>query len=96
MKLDKTLFWDVKINDLDYEKHANFIVGRVLNYGDVNDYKEIKKEYGDRKIKGIAREINYISKKNINFWSLILKIPLNSFKCTRKFLAKKQSIFSPK
>jgi len=96
MKLDKTLFWDVKFKDLDYEKHANFIVGRVLNYGDESDYKEIKKEYGVRKIKRIARDINYTNKKNINFWSFILNIPINSFKCTKKFSTKKQSIFSPR
>ena len=93
ISLNKTLFWDVDHKDLDYDKNISFIIGRVLNYGDENDYQEIKKFYGLSKIKKIAKEINYINKKSINFWSIIFNIPLNSFKCTKKFSNKKQNLF---
>lgn len=93
ISLNKTLFWDVNFRDLDYQKDAFFIIERVLNYGDEEDYQTIKKIYGLPRIKNIAKKINYINKKNINFWSIIFNIPLNSFKCTKKFLNKKQNLF---
>jgi len=93
ISLNKTLFWDVDYKKLDYVENTSFIIRRVLNYGDENDYNELKKIYGLPKIKKIAKEINYINGKNINFWSIIFDIPLNSFKCTKKFLNKKQNLF---
>ncbi|MDP2910600.1 MAG: hypothetical protein Q8N58_02340 [bacterium] len=93
ISLNKTLFWDVNFRDLDYQKDAFFIIERVLNYGDEKDYQIIEKVYGLPKIKNIAKKINYINKKNINFWSIIFNIPPDLFKCTKKFLNKKQNLF---
>lgn len=93
ISLNKTLFWDVNFKDLDYQKDAFFIIERVLNYGDEKDYQTIRKVYGLLKIKNIAKKINYINKKNINFWSIIFNIAPDLFKCTKKSLTQKQSIF---
>ena len=30
MNLNKSLFWDINIADLDYDKHARYIIERVL------------------------------------------------------------------
>jgi len=93
VNLNKTLFWDVDFKNLDYDKDDFFIIERVLNYGDKKDYEEIKKIYSLDKIKKIAKSIDYIDKKNINFWSIVLDIPLKSFKCIKKFSIKRQSAF---
>ena len=93
ISLNKTLFWDVNFEDLDYEKDVDFIIERVLNYGDIKDYQEIKAVYGTRRVKEIAKKVNYINKKNINFWSIIFNIPQKSFKCTKKLLTQKPNIF---
>lgn len=94
LKLSKQLFWDVKVNELDYKKHADFIIKRVLLRGDVKDYKIIKKKYGLKKIKNIAKKVDYPDKKSLNFWSLIFNIPLKSFQCIKKLSIQKQSVFS--
>lgn len=96
ISLDKNLFWDVKFESLEYKKDADFIIEKVLNFGNEKDYQKIKKIYGLQKIKKTAKKINYTSKKNINFWSVIFNIPSNLFKCTKKFSRKKQSIFLTK
>lgn len=93
VSLNKNLFWDVNFKNLRYQKDADFIIERVLNYGDENDYKKIKEVYGLARIKNTAKKINYINKKNINFWSIIFNIPSESFKCTKKLSARKQSAF---
>ena len=91
--LNKTLFWDVNPQALDYKKDANFIVERVLNFGDEKDYQTIKKIYGIKKIKEISKGVNYNNKKNINFWGNIFNISPKLFKCTRKFSKKEQNTF---
>ena len=50
-QLDKTLFWDVKIDDLDAGKNADFIIKRVLSLGDIKDYRILRKMYNFQKIK---------------------------------------------
>lgn len=92
-KLSQNLFWDINFKNLDYQKDADFIIERVLNFGDEDDYKKIKKIYGLKKIRAIAKKINYINKKNINFWSIIFNISPGLFQCTQKFLTKKQNAF---
>lgn len=32
------LFWDIDPNNIDMEKHASFIVHRVLEYGTIEDW----------------------------------------------------------
>ena len=93
ISFNKNLFWDVRFEKLNKQKDAAFIIERVLNYGDEKDYRELKKIYNPLKIKKIAQKIDYINKKNINFWGVVFNIPPSSFKCTRKFLTKKQSAF---
>ncbi len=93
VSLSKDIFWDINYKDLDYQKDAYFIVKRVLNYGDEKDWREIKKVYGIPKIRELARETDFVDKKTLNFWSLILDIPINFFKCTKKFSNQKQSVF---
>ncbi len=89
IKLNKQLFWDVKFKDLDYQKNADFIISRVLSFGDLSDYKIIKEWYGLRKIKNIAKKVNYPNKKSLYFWSLIFDLPI----CTKKLLTKESSAF---
>lgn len=88
-KLDKKLFWDTKYKDVDVDKHADFIIKRVLNFGDLSDYLVIKELYGIKKIKEIAAGSIFQNNKTLNFWSKILKI-----KCIQKQSTKKQSAFS--
>lgn len=94
ISLNKSIFWDVDVKNLDYKIDADFIIKRVLNYGDEKDFQKIKKIYSISKIKNAAKKINYINKKNINFWSIIFNIPQDIFKCSKRFSVQKQSTFS--
>jgi len=93
IKINKQLFWDVDFKKLDIKKHADFIISRVLSYGDIEDYKIIEKKYGENRIKKIAKKISYPNKKSLNFWSSIFNIPLESFQCINKSLIKKPNSF---
>ncbi|OGZ27672.1 MAG: hypothetical protein A2365_03440 [Candidatus Nealsonbacteria bacterium RIFOXYB1_FULL_40_15] len=93
ISLNKELFWDVNSDDLGYLKDSDFIISRVLNYGDVEDYKTIKKIYGIRKIKETSKKTCYTSNKNLSFWSNVFNIPISLFSCRKKLLKQKQSMF---
>jgi hypothetical protein len=73
-KIDKKLFWDVKFKDLDYKKHVDFIIKRILELGDVQDYQFIQNKYGRKKIKEVAQKTKFIHKKNANFWKLVFSL----------------------
>lgn len=92
-QLNKTLFWDVNFKDLDYKKNADFIIERVLSFGDKKDYQILQEIYSLKKIKKTAVKINYPNKKTINFWSLIFNIPINSFLCIKKLSTLKPNAF---
>ncbi|MFO7789879.1 MAG: DUF6922 domain-containing protein [Bacteroidota bacterium] len=80
-KLNKSLFWDVEINNLDYEKHKRFVIERVLTRGNLSDWKELKSFYGLKTIQNEALQIRYLDKKTLNFCQTLFNIPKEKFRC---------------
>jgi hypothetical protein len=80
-ELRKTLFWDTDYNSIDYEKHARFVIERVLTRGNWNDWQELKKYYGLKKIKEEAVRIRYLDKRTLNFCQTFFNIGKESFRC---------------
>lgn len=81
--LKRTLFWEVDIESLDWRKDVEFIIGRVFDFGNLNDWRIVRDLYGYSKIKEVAEKHIFFDKKSANFWSLILKVPLEKMKCTK-------------
>ena len=75
-----------------YKENADFIIKRVLLFGDKKDYDILKKRYSYEEIKKAASKISYPDKKNANFWSFIFNLS-NDKKCTKKLSTQKQSVF---
>jgi len=66
---NKSLFWDVDVSQLDPERHADFIIIRVLDRGRPEDFDWILKKYGEEKIKNaLKRKFYQLSKKSAQFW----------------------------
>ncbi len=90
---DNSLFWDVNPEKLDAEKDAQFIIGRVLDFGDLDEFRAVKKFYGLSKIKQAALEHPFESERSRNFWELVFKLPSKSLSCTRRHLPPIPSAF---
>ena len=43
-----SLFWDA--DEIDADKHAAYVIARVLDYGDIEDVRKIREMYPDEKI----------------------------------------------
>ncbi len=83
INLRSSLFWDVDEKEIDIEKSVDFVIGRVLDYGNKAEWKEIRDFYGEERIKETAKKHIFSSNRSANFWANILKISLKDLKCTK-------------
>jgi hypothetical protein len=79
--LNKILFWDVDYDSIDFNKHAAFIVERVLTMGTLDDFRIIKDIYGKPKLKKIIMEIRSLDDRTIAFCSLYFNIKPTNLRC---------------
>ena len=84
--LSKQIFWDTDMSQLDYKKHANAIIVRVLERGNMEEWNEIKRYYGHEKIKETAMKARNLSKKTLHFIANLYSIPLTKFRCYKSTL----------
>jgi hypothetical protein len=78
------LFWDTDEQTLDPEKHARFIIERVLMRGRLEDWTALKKLYGVERIKQEALKIRYLDKVTLSFCSTMFHVPKSKFRCYKQ------------
>ena len=88
----KSMFWDVDV--IDIEKNEKFIIGRILDFGDTDDFKWAMRVYGEEKIKKGILKSRTLSGKSLSFWSQYFSI--DPLQCINKLSQKTQSAFSRK
>jgi len=79
--LSNKAFWDVRFEEIDFEKQARFVIEKVFNHGTWNDQIAVLRYYGTEKVSTEAIKINYLRPTAISFLSAILDLPKASFKC---------------
>lgn len=57
----KSLFWDVDGNKLSIEKDWFFIIERILEFGDIDDFIQMKKLFSEDKIKTVVKKSRILS-----------------------------------
>jgi hypothetical protein len=75
------LFWDVPKENVNLEKHSEFIIKRVLEYGLIDDWNFIKDYYGLQKIVDIAKNFRELEPRALSYLSIVSKTPKEEFKC---------------
>lgn len=78
-----SLFWDA--NEIDAGTHAAYVIGRVLDYGDMTDVHSLREIYPDEKIVETVRTRRNLLPKTGKYWAVKLKIPLEAVPCLRKY-----------
>jgi|SRR3989338_1873089 len=89
-----SLFWDTNPRRLDVEKDYQFIIGRVLDFGNLKEWRLIKRLYDKEKIIKVSIDHVFTDPRSANFWALILSIPVNKIKCARNPSLKTPNTFS--
>lgn len=80
-KLSRTIFWDIDFSKIDYDGKYRFVIERVIERGDLNDWKEIKRYYGLGKIKEAVLNARYLTKITMRFCSVYFDVPIEKFRC---------------
>ncbi|MCX7792970.1 MAG: hypothetical protein N2257_00975 [Thermodesulfovibrionales bacterium] len=70
VRFKKTLFWDVDIERLNPEIDWYFIIERIAEYGDIEDFEWMRKNFLPEKISYVIKTSRALSKRTINFLKL--------------------------
>jgi len=68
----KRFFWDTELSKVDTKKHQVYIIERLLEYGDLEAYKWLIKNFAKSKIKTVAAKSRRISPMTGKFWQAII------------------------
>jgi hypothetical protein len=69
-------FWDQELSSLNWEQHQDFIIKRILQYGDLASLRWLRSHLGDEKLRNwiMARKGGGLSPRQIRYWEIILDI----------------------
>ena len=85
------LFWDTDLNSLDPKANRQFIISRILNLGDVEDFRWAMDFYGSEAIKKQVKESRNLDEKSLFFWRQYFN--LSEEECSPKQLTAQHSAF---
>jgi|SRR3989344_3509894 len=80
----KVFLWSVDFKKLEKEKSRNYIIFQLLEFGNKEAIRWLFENYTVEKITDVLRTRRGFSKKSVNFWSLMLKIPKNEMLCSNQ------------
>lgn len=80
--LSPELFWDVRIDEIDLEKHAAWVTRRVLEYGDWPDWQALVRHYGRSNLSSIVTEIRSLQPRALAFCKVWFDLPESAFRCS--------------
>jgi hypothetical protein len=62
------LFWDADKSGIDVEKHARYIICRVLDFGDTAEVRWLFDTYGEDVIREVVASNPHLHPKSLNYW----------------------------
>ena len=75
------LFWDVDKDSIDLIQNASYVIQRVLEYGQIGDWKLLQEYYGLEKIVSISKNLRSLEPRALAFVSTISHTPQEQFRC---------------
>ncbi len=79
----ENLFWDVDLQGLDSEKHAQYIIERVLEKGTRQAVKALLQQYSPQTIIKVIKQSRRISRRTARFWQAYFDIK-GPIRCLQK------------
>lgn len=91
-KFLKKSFWDVDFLKIGRDFHSQFIIERILEYGNEKSVNWMRRNFKPHKIKNIISKSKRLSSRSANFWSIYFKINQDKILCLKKSFQEKQSL----
>jgi len=76
------LFWDAE--DIDIEKNSDYIIARVLDYGDEKDIQAVRSIYSNEKLIAVIKRKRGLLPMTAKFWAAYFQISFEEIACLRK------------
>lgn len=73
MKLRQALFWDTNPDKIDTEKNAQYVIERVLDFGNDGEVKWLYHFYDTSLIKDVVTKSRSLMPETKNLWTLLLE-----------------------
>jgi hypothetical protein len=80
--LSPHLFWDVRVDQIDPEKHSAWLARRVLEYGDWPDWQALVHYYGRSRLADIVTGIRSLHPRAFSFCKVWFDLPASAFRCS--------------
>ena len=81
-----SIFWDA--DRIDTNRNASYIIGRVLDYGDVEDVRVLRGMYQDQKIIDVIQTRRGLFPQTGKYWAIKFNIPFTEVLCLKKYYPK--------
>lgn len=82
-QLSQLLFWDVDRQHIDFESQAPFFIRRVLEYGELSDWKAIVAYYGLPRIVAECKQLRTLDPVCLSFICCISHTNPQEYRCYR-------------
>ncbi len=73
-------FWDVNLEQIDFETDSLFVMSKVFNYGRWEDILEVLNYYGLERVRQEIVQAAYLKKTALSFLCVILELNEQDFK----------------
>ena len=80
-QLSQYLFWDIDMDLLDVEKNSFQLIQRVLEYGELEDWRKIRDFYGLARIADDCKKLRSLNPKALSFVCAITGTKKEDYRC---------------
>ena len=82
-KFTENLFWDTDISKLDLNEYPAYVIQRVLEYGEMQDWRLINRIYGLPKIVEVCKGLRTLDPVCLSFICAISHTRKEDYRCYR-------------
>lgn len=79
--LSPYLFWDIDKNSFDVEKNSAQLIRRVLEYGELDDWRAIRNYYGLDRIASDCKTMRTLRPEALSFVCLVTNTHKEDYRC---------------
>ena len=90
----KFLFWDTSPERLSFQKHKQYIIERILEYGDFDADRWLLTKYSEDDLVDVVKKSKRISLKTASFYSLKYNIDKKEIQFFKNPFKERQNRFS--
>ncbi len=88
-------FWDSDVKKIDTQENKRYIVGRILECGDIEAIRWLLQNFDQKFIKKELTHSRGLTARSANFWRLFFNVPQNKILCLNKSFQKWRKMHWP-